>query len=437
MRSGIVAGVLASALAAGIAGAAGSASADPSYPSDHDVADAREAEAEANGSVAAIEARMAALTSQADDLYIQVAKAVEAYNGARIQLDEAERGEEQAREHAARSAAAAEQARIELGRLAAASYGQGGELSTVGMLLTADDGEALYDGLGVLRSVTESRAGVYERSAQAMRDAEQAVAAAKEALAERTAAADEARAAREAAEASVAEQERALAVVEAEREVALAELAAARGTTAELERRRQEAIEERESAEREERERESQSPADVTPDEPRPDDETALDEPPRPSEPPVTPDVTPTPTAMPRPSPTPTAPPEPPKPPVVGAQAAIDYARAQLGKAYEWGADGPSTFDCSGLTMRAWEAGGLALPHWSVAQARQVTRVSYAELRPGDLIFWSDNGLASGVYHVGLFIGGGQMIHAPRPGKTVEVQSVFYWVDPAFYGRVG
>ena len=86
--------------------------------------------------------------------------------------------------------------------------------------------------------------------------------------------------------------------------------------------------------------------------------------------------------------------------------------------------------------MRAWQAGGESLPHWSVAQARAVTRVSYANIRPGDLIFWSDNGQASGTYHVGLYIGGGKMIHAPRPGKVVEVQSVFYWRTPSFYGRV-
>lgn len=86
--------------------------------------------------------------------------------------------------------------------------------------------------------------------------------------------------------------------------------------------------------------------------------------------------------------------------------------------------------------MRAWQQGGKQLPHWSVAQARMVTRVSYAELRPGDLIFWSDNGQPSGTYHVGLFIGDGLMIHAPRPGKTVEVQRVFYWRTPSFYGRV-
>jgi cell wall-associated NlpC family hydrolase len=86
--------------------------------------------------------------------------------------------------------------------------------------------------------------------------------------------------------------------------------------------------------------------------------------------------------------------------------------------------------------MRAWERGGVSLQHWSVAQARAVTRVTYGELLPGDLVFWSTNGQASGVYHVGLYVGDGRMVHAPRAGKPVEQQSVFYWVTPAFYGRV-
>lgn len=86
--------------------------------------------------------------------------------------------------------------------------------------------------------------------------------------------------------------------------------------------------------------------------------------------------------------------------------------------------------------MQAWQQGGKLLPHWSVAQARVTTRVAYSNLRPGDLIFWSENGQVSGTYHVALYIGSGQMIHAPRPGKNVEVQSVFYWRTPSFYGRV-
>lgn len=140
--------------------------------------------------------------------------------------------------------------------------------------------------------------------------------------------------------------------------------------------------------------------------------------------------------AAPPAKPSPTTATAPPPVNTSAAGRAIAYARAQLGKPYKWAGAGPDAFDCSGLTMRAWQQGGKLLPHWSVAQARVTTRVAYSNLRPGDLIFWSENGQVSGTYHVALYIGSGQMIHAPRPGKNVEVQSVFYWRTPSFYGRV-
>ena len=443
MRRAVVAGVLVSVLGASVAAPA---VADPNYPTQQDVRDAHEAETEAGDAVAAVEARLAELTAQVNDLQIQSGKAVEAYNGARLRVAEAEQAEAEARERAATTAAAAEEARIVLGRLAAASYSHGGELSAIGMVLNAEDGKALYDSMGALKSVTKANAGVYQRAADATKAAEEAAVDAEAALAEQQAAATEARDTQAAAESAVAAQEQALGSVEAERDAAMAQLAAARGTTVELELERQQGIAEQQATEREERERQHSSPPPLqdTPVVPPPAAPITTPPPvappqtpvvPSPPQPPVT---TPTP-KPPTPAPEPPAPKPPaPKPPSQshGAQAAIDYARAQLGKPYVWGADGPGSFDCSGLTMRAWQAGGESIPHWSVAQANATTRVSYSQLQPGDLIFWSDNGKASGVYHVGLYIGGGKMIHAPRPGKTVEIQNVFYWVDPAFYGRV-
>ncbi|TDD70530.1 hypothetical protein E1262_09860 [Jiangella aurantiaca] len=452
MRKGIVAGMCATALAAGVVGPA---FADPAVPSESDIQDARDAEAAAAGDVAALEARLAELTAQVDALYIEAAKAIEAYNGARVLLEQATEAERTARETARQRAAEAEQARIQLGRMAAATYSQGGQLAGVGMVLGADDGQALYEGIGALRAVTRSQATIARRARDARQDADDAAAQAETALAERTAAAEQADAARAAAEAAVAGQEQAVAAVEEQRAAAIAQLAVARGTTIALERQRQEALAaEQEQAEQEQAEQDQTEPEPPAPTgEPSlapPDDPTVPVEPTAPPQPTTEPSTPPEPTAEPTPPPEPPQPtvepspepteepeePEQPDPPSGGAQAAVDYAFAQLGKPYEWGADGPDSFDCSGLTMRAWEAGGVDLPHWSVAQAQRVDRVSYSDLRPGDLIFWSDNGEASGVYHVGLYIGGGQMIHAPRPGKDVEVQNVLYWVDPSFYGRV-
>jgi cell wall-associated NlpC family hydrolase len=444
-------GVCATALAAGVVGPA---FADPTYPSESEVQDARDTERAAAGGVAALEARLATLSARVDALYIEAAKSIEAYNGARVLLEQATEAERTARESARLRAAEAEQARVDLGRMASATYSQGGQLAGVGMVLGAEDGQALYDGLGALRAVTRSQTTIAQRARDARHEADDAAALAADALAERSAAAEQADAARAAAEAAVAGQEQAVAAVEEQRTAAIAQLAVARGTTVELERQRQEGIA-AEQAAQEQAEQEPEPPVTTPPTGAPslgpPDDPTVPTEPTAPpqptadpqptAEPPAPPEPEPPTEPEPEPSPTQTRPPEPeepeqPDPPGDGAQAAVNYAFAQLGKPYEWGADGPDSFDCSGLTMRAWQAGGVSLPHWSVAQAQRVDRVSYSNLRPGDLIFWSDNGQASGVYHVGLYIGGGQMIHAPRPGKDVEVQSVFYWVDPSFYGRV-
>jgi cell wall-associated NlpC family hydrolase len=108
-----------------------------------------------------------------------------------------------------------------------------------------------------------------------------------------------------------------------------------------------------------------------------------------------------------------------------GARKAIAFARAQLGKPYQWAADGPATFDCSGLTMRAWQAGGISLPHWSVAQWQVSTPVSGASARPGDLVFFAyDLNDFTTIHHVALYIGNGLMIEAPYTGAVVRISSV-------------
>ncbi|MFE6058932.1 NlpC/P60 family protein [Streptomyces sp. NPDC056431] len=101
------------------------------------------------------------------------------------------------------------------------------------------------------------------------------------------------------------------------------------------------------------------------------------------------------------------------------AAEAVSFARAQLGKPYVWGATGPSAYDCSGLTQAAWRAAGVSLPRTTYTQINAGRRVSRSQLAPGDLIFFY-----SGISHVGLYIGGGQMIHAPRPGAPVRVAPI-------------
>ncbi|MFG3495336.1 NlpC/P60 family protein [Streptomyces sp. NPDC047928] len=98
------------------------------------------------------------------------------------------------------------------------------------------------------------------------------------------------------------------------------------------------------------------------------------------------------------------------------AAQAVAYAYGAIGKPYVWGATGPSSFDCSGLTQAAWRSAGVALPRTTYTQINAGRRVSRSELAPGDLVFFY-----SGLSHVGIYIGGGQMIHAPRTGSTVRI----------------
>jgi len=93
-------------------------------------------------------------------------------------------------------------------------------------------------------------------------------------------------------------------------------------------------------------------------------------------------------------------------------------ARAQLGKPYVYGSAGPNTFDCSGLTMFVWAAAGVALPHNAAAQDGVVRHVGRTQLRPGDLVFFGHRYIG----HVGIYIGGGKMIHAPYSGARVRVE---------------
>jgi cell wall-associated NlpC family hydrolase len=98
-----------------------------------------------------------------------------------------------------------------------------------------------------------------------------------------------------------------------------------------------------------------------------------------------------------------------------GAGAAVAFAEAQVGKPYQFAATGPNTYDCSGLTMRAWQAGGVSMPHFSGAQYAMFPKVPLNQLQPGDLVFPSDPGA-----HVGIYIGGGMMVHATHTGDFVR-----------------
>ncbi|MGH2730602.1 MAG: NlpC/P60 family protein [Actinomycetota bacterium] len=117
--------------------------------------------------------------------------------------------------------------------------------------------------------------------------------------------------------------------------------------------------------------------------------------------------------------------------PNAAAQTAVEAALSQVGKPYQWGAAGPDSYDCSGLTLWAWAHAGVSLPHNSGMQYDATPRVAQSDWAPGDLLFFG-----SPIHHMGMYIGKGQMVEAPYTGQFVRVVSA-YRSDYAGAGRPG
>lgn len=124
-----------------------------------------------------------------------------------------------------------------------------------------------------------------------------------------------------------------------------------------------------------------------------------------------------------------------PAPPGGGSKAAgaISAALSKVGSGYVWGAAGPNVFDCSGLVMWAYAQVGVRLPHYSGAQYAATTRISAAQLQPGDLVFWGPGGSE----HVAIYMGGNQIVHAFSSARSVQVTHLHgWWKPPSGYGRL-
>ncbi|GAA1256765.1 hypothetical protein GCM10009665_53970 [Kitasatospora nipponensis] len=114
---------------------------------------------------------------------------------------------------------------------------------------------------------------------------------------------------------------------------------------------------------------------------------------------------------------------------------AIAFAESKVGQAYVYGGTGNGGWDCSGLTQAAMAQAGISIPRVAADQAAASTHVSLSNLQPGDLLFWSNNGSNSGVYHVALYIGDGRMVEAANPSAGVKYETLANYA-PDFAGRV-
>ncbi|GAA0579567.1 C40 family peptidase [Kribbella sandramycini] len=403
----------------------------PVIPSQAAVERAKKAAADKAGQVKAIEQQLAAAEARLEQLGVRSGIADEAYNGAVYRLEQARKDAAAAAARAAKAQKTLTEQRQQIGRFAAASYQGGGDIAKLGPLFTAEGPQQLLDSAGAAHSVSAAMQGSYLRysASQVVTNlfkvqADQAVVKVKQAT-------DEAARAKRAAEAAERAQSAAVTAMGVQRQQSIAQLAVLQNTSIQVAAQRQRGLEElarqraaalaakkaaelrrkiaaREAAERareaaekarEEREEREQGkkPGKKKPRKERPGGGGTGGR---------------------------------------GAQAAINFALAQRGDMYLWGGTGPSRWDCSGLMMGAWKRAGVQLPHYSVAQYEQTRHIDEDELRPGDLIFWSiDPDNPATIHHVGMYLGDGRMIHAPRSGKPVQIQSVYYWEPPDFFGR--
>ncbi|GAB3944645.1 hypothetical protein GCM10029976_069120 [Kribbella albertanoniae] len=406
----------------------------PVIPSQAAVERAKQAAADKAGQVKAIEQQLAAAEARLEQLGIQSGIADEAYNGAVYRLEQAKKEAATAADRAAKAEKTLNAQRQQIGRFAIASYQGGGDIAKLAPLFTAEGPQQLLDSAGTAHTVSSAMQGSYLRytANQVVTNlfkvqADQAVTKVKHAT-------EAAAKAKKAAEAAEAAQSAAVTAMGVQRQQSIAQLAVLQNTSVKVAAQRQRGLEElarqraaalaakkaaelrrkieaREAAERarerareqaeeaREREQGKKNPGKKKPPRERPGNGGNGGS-------------------------------------GRGASAAINFALSQLGDMYLWGGVGPSRWDCSGLMMGAWKRAGIQLPHYSVAQYEQTRHIDEDELRPGDLIFWSiDPNDPGTIHHVAMYLGGGRMIHAPRSGKPVQIQSVYYWEPPDFFGR--
>ena len=398
-------------------------------PSEEEIAAAQAAEEAAKMSVAQIEVKLAEVSASAATATQNAQIAGENLNEANIALAEATATATQASAEADAAEAAFQEGKQQIASVAQAAYrGGGGTLDSLAPYLDSDG----------LRSVETKQAGINSFSSSAEAKMQNVAAleqvakvtrdAANTALASQQAATNEVQARTDAANQAAAAAQNEAAIVAAQRSAYVQELATKQNTTVDLINQREAALEaERQEAARIAAEQaaaaaEAQRQADAaaaaerqaaaaaaqasSSSDDEDDDDYSYSAPSYSYEEPSY---------------------SAPSYSGGGASTAIATAQSYLGVPYVWGGESYGGVDCSGLTMLAWGSAGVDLPHLSRAQYSYGTHVPIGSMEAGDLIFWSSNGTQSGIYHVAIYLGGGQMIEAPTFGVPVRITGVYSW----------
>ena len=421
-------------------------------PSEEEIAAAKAAEEAASMSVAEIEVKLAEVNATAATATQNAQIAGEDLNEAQIALNAATATANKASADADAAEAAFQEGKQQIASVAQATYRNGGgSLDAIAPYLDADGlrgVETKKVGINSFSSSAEAKmqnVAALEQVAKVTRDA------ANTALDNQKKATDEVQARTDAANKAATDAQTQANIVAAQRDAYVKELATKQNTTVDLINQREASLAaERTAAERaaaeqasaavaaadSQRRADTPTPAaDATPEapasSPAPDASAApAEEAPAPAPAEEAPAPAP---AEEEPAPAYEEPvyeepdDEEPSYSYGGASTAIATAMTYLGVPYVWGGESYGGVDCSGLTMLAWESAGVDLPHLSRAQYGYGTHVSLGDMEAGDLIFWSSDGTQSGIYHVAMYLGDGQMIEAPTFGVPVRVTGVYSW----------
>lgn len=450
LRVAIAVGVTASLMLAFVPAAVADKG-DRAIPSKDEVAAAEQRVADKARDVGAIKASLLLANQRLELAAVEAEKASEAYNGAMWRLGLAKEEVARTRREAAAARRTVAQQRDAIGALVAASYQQGAQLTAVTALVSAGGPEDVLDQYATFQGAASSLQADYDRFAATDALAQVFESRAEEARQEQQALAAEARAAKGQAAQAAATAQATAGQIAAEKDRLIRELAEAQNISVELAQQRQTALEElareraaeraraeAEAAAAEQARKDAAAAAQAAKSAKAADREerrkkrkqNQKQNQPKTQNPPA-PQPAPAPPA-PAPAPAPAAPPSGSS----GADRAVAFAKAQVGESYVWGAAGPDSWDCSGLMLGAWGSAGVYLPHYSAAQYYAGTPISSGNLRAGDLVFWGTSSDPDTIHHVAMYIGDGMIVHAPRTGRPVSIDSMYYWVPPTHFARV-
>jgi cell wall-associated NlpC family hydrolase len=372
--------------------------------------------------VASIQASLVVASQRLATAAEQADLAAEQYNGALWRLSVAKKAVKKAQAEAAEAKAGVAGQRTGIAQLITQSYQEGTALNSVTAVMSSDGPKGVMDRYGAFQSASDSMQADYERFRALTAIYLAYAATAKQAQARQAALAVDAKKIRDKAESLAAYAQSEANLIAYRKQQLIAELATAENISVQLATTRQKALE---AAARLQQEVAGKAQALAAAKVAAKDAENATKAAEGSDEGNI---ATFAPGAyFPQPAPG-------HAPAVsVGVQRAISFASQQLGEPYVWAAAGPSSWDCSGLTMMAWRAGGISLPHYSAAQFAASTPISVIDLKPGDLVFWG--GSPSTIHHVALYIGNNLIIQAPHTGAYVEISNMYASTAPNFFAR--